>query len=261
MLDHLITGATVVDGTGAPAYTADVGIRDGRIAVIAEPGTVTEEAATARGRHRSRPRPRLRRPAHPLRRPALLGPVRHPVHEPRRDHRRGRQLRVHPRPAAPGPARGRRLHPPHDVQGRGMSLKSPWRRASTWTWSTFGEYLDALEGRIAVNAGFMVGHCALRRHVMGADAVGGQPTRASSTPMLRALPRRDGRRRLGPVHHPVLHPLRRRRASPSPPGTRCPRSCSLCPGPSASTRAPRSRRSSRAASTSSATTRSTSSST
>ncbi|MGI3202998.1 hypothetical protein ACRJ4W_41040 [Streptomyces sp. GLT-R25] len=39
MLDHLIKGATVVDGSGAPSYTADVGIRDGRIAVI---GQVTE---------------------------------------------------------------------------------------------------------------------------------------------------------------------------------------------------------------------------
>ncbi|GFN04697.1 amidohydrolase [Streptomyces microflavus] len=53
-----------------------------------------------------------------------------------------------------------------------------------WTWSTFREYLDALEGRIAVNAGFMVGHCALRRHVMGADAVGGQPTPAQMDAML-----------------------------------------------------------------------------
>ncbi|GDY76080.1 hypothetical protein SAV31267_055650 [Streptomyces avermitilis] len=41
MLDHVIRGATVVDGTGAPAYTADVGIRDGRIAAV---GTVTEPA-------------------------------------------------------------------------------------------------------------------------------------------------------------------------------------------------------------------------
>lgn len=44
MLDHVIKGATVVDGTGAPAYTADVGIRDGRIAVI---GAVTEESRTS----------------------------------------------------------------------------------------------------------------------------------------------------------------------------------------------------------------------
>ena len=38
-----------------------------------------------------------------------------------------------------------------------------------WNWSTFGEYLDALEGGLGVNAGFLVGHCALRRKVMGAD--------------------------------------------------------------------------------------------
>jgi N-acyl-D-aspartate/D-glutamate deacylase len=36
-----------------------------------------------------------------------------------------------------------------------------------WTWSTFGEYLGALEGNLGVNAGFLVGHCALRRKVMG----------------------------------------------------------------------------------------------
>src|SRR5262249_6661824 len=41
-----------------------------------------------------------------------------------------------------------------------------------WTWETFGEYLNGLDGHIAVNAGFMVGHCALRRYVMGEEAVG-----------------------------------------------------------------------------------------
>ena len=39
-----------------------------------------------------------------------------------------------------------------------------------WTWSSFGEYLGALEGRLGVNAGFLVGHCALRRKVIGAEA-------------------------------------------------------------------------------------------
>ena len=45
-----------------------------------------------------------------------------------------------------------------------------------WEWETFGEYLDRLEGAISVNAGFLVGHCALRRYVMGADAIGSEAT-------------------------------------------------------------------------------------
>jgi N-acyl-D-aspartate/D-glutamate deacylase len=57
----------------------------------------------------------------------------------------------------------------------GMSLVA-LEEGAPWSWHSFGEYLDALEGRIAVNAGFMVGHCALRRYVMGPDAVGGQPS-------------------------------------------------------------------------------------
>src|SRR4051812_3448914 len=44
MLDEIIKGATVVDGTGAPGYVADVGIRGGRIAAVAAPGTIDEPA-------------------------------------------------------------------------------------------------------------------------------------------------------------------------------------------------------------------------
>ncbi|HSX99552.1 MAG TPA: amidohydrolase family protein, partial [Streptomyces sp.] len=54
-----------------------------------------------------------------------------------------------------------------------------------WGWETYAEYLDRLDGNIAVNAGFMVGHCALRRYVMGPDAVGGQPSDEQLDAMLR----------------------------------------------------------------------------
>jgi N-acyl-D-aspartate/D-glutamate deacylase len=41
-----------------------------------------------------------------------------------------------------------------------------------WSWRSFGEWLDGLDGQTSVNAGFLVGHCALRRTVMGARSVG-----------------------------------------------------------------------------------------
>ena len=32
-----------------------------------------------------------------------------------------------------------------------------------WNWETFEQYLGRLEGNLGVNAGFLVGHCAIRR--------------------------------------------------------------------------------------------------
>ena len=41
-----------------------------------------------------------------------------------------------------------------------------------WNWRSFGEYLAALDGTLALNTAFFVGHSALRRAVMGPRAVG-----------------------------------------------------------------------------------------
>ncbi|MFC9029229.1 N-acyl-D-amino-acid deacylase family protein [Streptomyces arboris] len=183
MLDHLIRRATVVDGTGGPAYTADVGLRGGRIAVIAEPGTVAEEAVTSEDADGL------------VLAPGFVDPHTHydaqlfwdPYATPSMNHGVT---------TVAGGNCGFTLAPLHpdrpedaDYTRRMMSRVEGMALAALeegvdWTWSTFSEYLDALEGRIAVNAGFMVGHCALRRHVMGADAVGGQPTPAQMDAML-----------------------------------------------------------------------------
>jgi N-acyl-D-aspartate/D-glutamate deacylase len=40
----------------------------------------------------------------------------------------------------------------------------------TWDWRSFAEYLDRFQGAIGVNAGFLVGHSAIRRAVMGPAA-------------------------------------------------------------------------------------------
>ena len=57
----------------------------------------------------------------------------------------------------------------------GMPLDA-LRAGLDWQWSSFGDWLKRFDGRVAVNAGFLVGHSALRLAAMGEDAVGGQAT-------------------------------------------------------------------------------------
>ena len=181
MLDHVIKGAVVVDGTGAAAFTADVGIRDGRIAAT---GEITEEARTTEDATGL------------VLAPGFVDPHTHYDAQLFWDPYATPSLNHGVTTVAAGNC-GFTLAPlnpdrPEDAdytrrmmsKVEGMSLVA-LEEGAPWTWSGFGEYLDALEGRIAVNAGFMVGHCALRRYVMGPDAVGGQPSEGQLAEMLR----------------------------------------------------------------------------
>ena len=49
MLDLLLRSATVLDGTGAPPFTADVGVRDGRIVVVGRADEPARETVAADG--------------------------------------------------------------------------------------------------------------------------------------------------------------------------------------------------------------------
>ena len=183
MLDHVIKGATVVDGTGAPAYNADVGIRDGRIAVI---GTVLEEARSSEDA------------AGLVLAPGFVDPHTHydaqlfwdPYATPSLNHGvttvAGGNCGFTLAPLNPGRPGDADYTRRMMSKVEGMSLVA-LEEGAPWSWNSFGEYLDALEGRIAVNAGFMVGHCALRRYVMGADAVGGQPSEEQLAEIVRLL--------------------------------------------------------------------------
>jgi N-acyl-D-aspartate/D-glutamate deacylase len=51
----------------------------------------------------------------------------------------------------------------------GMPLES-LQQGVPWDWQTTAEFLDRLDGTLALNAGFMVGHSALRRVAMGEAA-------------------------------------------------------------------------------------------
>ncbi|CAL9475797.1 N-acyl-D-amino-acid deacylase family protein [Streptomyces sp. enrichment culture] len=186
MLDHLITGATVVDGTGAPSYRADVGIRDGRIALVAAPGTVREEARSSQDATGL------------VLAPGFVDPHTHydaqlfwdPYATPSMNHGvttvSGGNCGFTLAPLNPDRPQDADYTRRMMARVEGMSLVA-LEEGAPWTWHSFGDYLDALEGRTAVNAGFMVGHCALRRHVMGEDAIGGRPTEEQLAAMLRLL--------------------------------------------------------------------------
>ena len=146
---------------GRPGVVADVGIPTAASSPSAPSTSRPRTSFDATGLRR---RPRLRRPAHALRRPAAVGPDREPVEHARRHHRHRRQLRLHAsRRCTTGDADYlRRMM----AKVEGMPLPA-LEQGVDWKWETFGEFLDRFEGSIAVNAGFLVGHCAIRRYVMG----------------------------------------------------------------------------------------------
>ena len=65
-----------------------------------------------------------------------------------------RQLRVHHRPAR---RRRRRLRDADDGARRGHAARHRCEAGPAWDWRTFGEWLDRLDGRVGINAGFLVG--------------------------------------------------------------------------------------------------------
>ena len=125
-----------------------------------------------------------------------------------------------------------------------------------WDWTSFGDYLGKLEGNLGVNAGFLVGHCALRRWVMGAERGGEVATDEEIAEMSAcwpspSRPAGSASRPPSPAPTPTVTAIPSRPATPT--GARCWPSARWC----GTTRAPRSSTSPTAASTPSPTTRST----
>ena len=180
MLDVLIKGGTLVDGTGASARPGDVGIREGRIVAL---GTVDEPASKtidATGKVVA---------------PGLIDVHTHydaqafwdgtlspsPFHGVTTVMGGNCGFSIAPLSPDAGDYLMRML-----ARVEGMPLEA-LEHGVPWDWTTFGDYLGKLENKLAVNAGFMVGHSALRRVVMGERAVGHEATPEELEKMERML--------------------------------------------------------------------------
>lgn len=180
MLDLLLKGGLVVDGTGSPAKLSDVGILDGRIVAIGEINESASEVIDASDLVVTPGfvDPHTHYDAQLFWDPAAASSSKHgvtsvmagncgftlaPIAAKDADYTRRMMAKVEGMPLA--------------------ALES----GVPWNWSTFGEYLDRLDGNIGINAGFLVGHCALRRNVMGDEAVGNEASPSQLAEMISKL--------------------------------------------------------------------------
>ncbi|MEI7622324.1 MAG: amidohydrolase family protein [Actinomycetes bacterium] len=182
MLDLLIKGGFVVDGTGQDRYRADVGVRGGRIVAI---GDITESAAKtidAEGRVVAPGFVDLHTHYDPQ---VMWDPAATPSSLHGVTSVFGGNCGFSIAPITPEAAD---YLIPMLARVEGMPVAS-LEAGLDLMWDGFGSWLDRLEGNLAVNAGFMVGHSALRRVVMGEDAVGHAATPEQIAAMVALLRR------------------------------------------------------------------------
>jgi N-acyl-D-aspartate/D-glutamate deacylase len=164
MIDVLVQHATIVDGRGGPSFRGDVAIAGGRVVAVApdvdEPATRRIDADGL------------------VAAPGFIDPHTHFDAQvfwdgqltPSSNHGVTTVIAgncgftLAPLRAADADFTRRMM-----ARVEGMSLAA-LEAGVPWGWESFAEYLDAVEGRTALHIGFLVGHCALRRYVMGEAA-------------------------------------------------------------------------------------------
>jgi len=165
MFDLVIRNGTVIDGTGIPGRVADVAVSEGRIVAVGEVTEQGENEIDASG--------------------LIVAPGFVDVHT-HFDAQVFWDTTLSPSPLhgvttvisgncgftiAPLEAEHGEYMMEMLARVEGMPLTS-LQEGVPWNWRTFGEYLDAIDGTLMPNAGFLVGHSAIRRTVMGERSVG-----------------------------------------------------------------------------------------
>jgi N-acyl-D-aspartate/D-glutamate deacylase len=165
MLDTKIAGGVIVDGTGRPGYRGDVGIRGGRIVAMGALDEDAQQVVDATNRVVA---------------PGFIDAHTHYDAQAFWDPTLSPSC-YHGVTTVVGGFCGFSIAP--ITKGSASYIKRMLARvegmpigtletAVPWNWSSFGEFLSKLEGRIGLNAGFFAGHSAIRRVAMGERSVG-----------------------------------------------------------------------------------------
>ena len=171
MHDVIIRNGSVIDGTGAPPRPADLAIDGGTITTVGhvDPGAEARRTIDATGK--------------------LVTPGFIDIHT-HYDAQAHWDTTLSPSPlhgittVIAGNC-GFTIAPLQEQHGdylmrmlarvEGMPLES-LQQGVPWNWTSFGQWLDQLDGTLAINTGFMVGHSAIRRLVMGERSIGHEAT-------------------------------------------------------------------------------------
>jgi N-acyl-D-aspartate/D-glutamate deacylase len=207
MFDLIIRNGRIVDGTGAPAFSGDVAVENGRIVAIGRVSGSARDQIDAEGR---------------LVTPGFVDPHGHYDGQVTWDDTLAPSFGhgvttivlgncgVGFAPVRPDQANQAMLidlmEGVEDIPGKVL------REGINWSWESFPEYLDALEARTySMDIGTMVPHGALRPYVMGDRAVDHQPATPDEIAEMARL-------------SVISRPRARRCPAPSPPATNCLRS-------------------------------------